>query len=260
MFIASATEKTRMRIRKNHGVSLVLATLMLLGLAACGEGSNSATVSSNDAATTSMVRINAANTSNGAMAQGSSTSANGAAPQAFVGVPFSFTPTGAVSKRGLTYTANGLPGWLKINSRTGTLSGTPAAPDAGQSSTVTITATRRVMRIRFSSKVLGPFVVAVATAPGDVTGTPAVPSGGAGSATVRWSIPASSTEAPVSGYRIYYGNAPSDLRMVADVKRADSGSHIISGLATGTWYFGIRAYSSEGIESELSNLGSKTIL
>ena len=35
--------------------------------------------------------------------------------------------------------------------------------------------------------------------------------------------------------------------------------YVVSNLASGTWYFGIAAYTTTGVESAMSNVGSKTI-
>jgi hypothetical protein len=35
---------------------------------------------------------------------------------------------------------------------------------------------------------------------------------------------------------------------------------MIEGLAQGTWYFAVKAYTAAGVESDLSNEASKTIL
>ena len=36
-------------------------------------------------------------------------------------------------------------------------------------------------------------------------------------------------------------------------------SYIATNLSSGTWYFGVTAYASDGSESALSNIGSKTV-
>ncbi len=36
-------------------------------------------------------------------------------------------------------------------------------------------------------------------------------------------------------------------------------SYTISNLSSGTWYFGIVAYTNSGLQSAMSNVGSKTI-
>lgn len=44
-----------------------------------------------------------------------------------------------------------------------------------------------------------------------------------------------------------------------DVANAGTTSYVISNLSAGTWYFGIIAYTNSGLESAMSNVGSKTI-
>jgi hypothetical protein len=36
-------------------------------------------------------------------------------------------------------------------------------------------------------------------------------------------------------------------------------TYTVTGLGQGTWYFGIAAYTNTGLQSALSNVGSKTI-
>jgi hypothetical protein len=36
-------------------------------------------------------------------------------------------------------------------------------------------------------------------------------------------------------------------------------SYVVSNLSPATWYFGVTAYASDGTESTLSNVGSKTV-
>jgi hypothetical protein len=44
-----------------------------------------------------------------------------------------------------------------------------------------------------------------------------------------------------------------------DVTNAGTTSYVISNLSAGTWYFGITAYTNTGLQSAMSNVGSKTI-
>jgi hypothetical protein len=36
-------------------------------------------------------------------------------------------------------------------------------------------------------------------------------------------------------------------------------AYVITNLSSGTWYFGVTAYTSSGVEGDMSNVGSKTI-
>lgn len=209
-----------------------VACVMSIGLSGCFDiGGSSKTVDS----TTSTLSVSGT-----------------ASQQAVAGTLYSFTPTQSGSGT-LTYTASGLPAWLKLDSGTGSLTGTPATGDVGSTSTVTLTATAQAAHGTFSS-MLGPFTITVvATATDNV----AAAGTGTGTATVRWSA---STDPDIVGYKVYYGTTPNDLSQVVSIAGASVASYVVKGLASGTWYFGLRSYTAASIESDLSNLGSKTIL
>lgn len=84
-----------------------------------------------------------------------------------------------------------------------------------------------------------------------------------GSATLSWEAPTLNTDgAPLSdltGYHIYYGDSPDTLTQSVSVAGAATVSYEITGLASGTWYFAVAADASDGTQSALSDVASKTI-
>src|SRR5215469_9411932 len=88
-------------------------------------------------------------------------------------------------------------------------------------------------------------------------------SGSAGSATLSWDAPTSNTNGTaltdLSGYRIYYGASEDDMVKTVQITNVGIQTYLIENLEAGTWYFAIRALSSEGTESPLSDVVSKTI-
>lgn len=84
-----------------------------------------------------------------------------------------------------------------------------------------------------------------------------------GSATLRWTAPTTNTNGSaltgLAGYHIYYGTSTGSMSNEIDVANAGATSYVISNLSAGTWYFAICAYTNVGLESALSNVGSKTI-
>jgi hypothetical protein len=84
----------------------------------------------------------------------------------------------------------------------------------------------------------------------------------AGTATLTWTAPTTNTDGtpvtPLSGYTIYYGTSPGALTQSVAVS-ASTTSYTVTGLAAGTWYFGMAADAADGTESAMSNVGSKTI-
>ena len=84
-----------------------------------------------------------------------------------------------------------------------------------------------------------------------------------GSATLAWQAPTSNTNgsalSDLAGYHIYYGTSAGSMTQTVNVPSASATSYVVGSLSTGTWYFGITAYTNTGLESALSNIGSKTI-
>jgi hypothetical protein len=85
---------------------------------------------------------------------------------------------------------------------------------------------------------------------------------GSGTATVSWQASTTTTAGAalndLAGYRIYYGLSASDLSQVVDAG-VDLQSYVIDNLGSGTWYFAVRAVTQLGVESDLSQIVSKTI-
>lgn len=81
-------------------------------------------------------------------------------------------------------------------------------------------------------------------------------------AMLTWTPPTQNTDGSaltdLAGYRIMYGPSVS-LGSKVDVPGAGVTSYTITGLTTGTWNFGILAYTTAGAESALSALVSKAI-
>ena len=80
---------------------------------------------------------------------------------------------------------------------------------------------------------------------------------------LTWSAPTENADGtPVTnlaGYRVYYGTSPGDLSQSIEVSGAATTTYMVENLAAGTYYFAIAAYNTSGVESEQSNVGSKTI-
>ncbi|MFA5074350.1 MAG: fibronectin type III domain-containing protein [Nitrospirota bacterium] len=77
-----------------------------------------------------------------------------------------------------------------------------------------------------------------------------------GIATLNWTAPSSSGD--ITGYKIYYGTTSGNYTNTADARLATS--YIFRNLARGyTYYFVVRAYNKDGVESNPSNEKSKTI-
>lgn len=86
---------------------------------------------------------------------------------------------------------------------------------------------------------------------------------GESSAKLTWTPPTQNTDGTtltnLGGYRILYGQAADQLTQTLAVANPGAASQTITGLATGTWYFGVRAFNTTGQESDTSALVSKTL-
>jgi len=84
-----------------------------------------------------------------------------------------------------------------------------------------------------------------------------------GSARLSWSAPTRNTDGSrltdLRGYVIEYGTRRDQLNERLDVRGEAVTSAVVEDLGPATWYFGVRAVSTAGIESRLSEVVSKTI-
>jgi hypothetical protein len=83
-------------------------------------------------------------------------------------------------------------------------------------------------------------------------------------ATLSWIPPTQNTDGSalsnLAGYRIHYGSSAGALTQTIQVADPAIVRYIISNLSPGSYYFAVRAYRSDGVESELSRVVTKTIL
>jgi hypothetical protein len=83
-----------------------------------------------------------------------------------------------------------------------------------------------------------------------------------GSAALSWAQPTEDTNGTalttLTGYTIYYGTSESSLTQSAAVSGQSTTSYTVTGLTAGTWYFAVAADASDGTQSAMSNIGSKT--
>ena len=90
-----------------------------------------------------------------------------------------------------------------------------------------------------------------------------VAAGTTGSATLDWTPTTTQTDGSaltnLAGYRIRYGNTAGSYPNLVTLSNPGLSSYVITGLASGTWYFIATAFDSAGIESDSTNAVSKTI-
>jgi len=167
------------------------------------------------------------------------------------GKSYAFQPTASITSGTATFSVSGLPAWASFNSSTGAVSGSPTASSVGITGTITISASDGS-----ATASLAPFKIQVTAAPAGTAPT-------TGAASLVWQAPTLGTNgAPVAdlaGYHIYYGTTPGALKSVIDVPGAATTEYEISNLSSGTYYFAVAAYNSQGVESAASNELSETI-
>jgi hypothetical protein len=169
-----------------------------------------------------------------------------------VGTQYSFTPTASDSDGGaMTFSIKNTPSWATFNASTGQLSGSPKDTDVGTTSNIVITAADGTATASLTA-----FSISV-------TGTAATTTPSTGTATVGWTAPTENSNGTaltnLAGFRIYYGTDSSSLSEMVQVSNASATGYTVTGLASGTWYFAVTSYTSDGAESERSAVSSKTI-
>ena len=98
---------------------------------------------------------------------------------------------------------------------------------------------------------------------GSTTNNPQNLPTGNGVATLSWEAPTTTTTGEtltnLAGYKIYYGVDENNLSESVSLNGVGLETYVIENLGAGTWYFAIKAVTSAGAESSLSNIVSKTI-
>ncbi|MDY6945213.1 MAG: putative Ig domain-containing protein [Pseudomonadota bacterium] len=145
----------------------------------------------------------------------------------------------------LTFSIQNAPSWATFNASTGRLSGTPSAANAGTYSNIVISVSDGARTVSLPS-----FAITVSQ-------------GTSGNATLSWTPPTQNTNGTaltnLAGYRVVYGRSSSNLDQTVQIANPGLATYTVTGLSSGTWYFAVKAYSTAGAESAVSNTGSKTI-
>jgi hypothetical protein len=97
------------------------------------------------------------------------------------------------------------------------------------------------------------------TAPPDAAAQSVSP----GTATLNWTSVSQNTNGTaltdLAGYKVYYGTSPNDLSAVAVLSDPSVTTYQATNLSTGTWYFAVAAYTTDGTEGLVSNVVAKTV-
>lgn len=108
----------------------------------------------------------------------------------------------------------------------------------------------------------GRYKITRTTAPVPPTPTP-TPTPANGTALLSWVAPTQFTDGSaltgLAGYKVYHGTSAAALTDVRTVAGASAMSYQFTGLASGTHYFAVSAYTTSGAESALSPVNSKAV-
>ena len=220
----------------------LLATIFLAG---CGDSTPDATTS--DASVPASTAGSATNTAGNATNASAPTISGSPTDTVVAGQSYSFVPTTTNPADGtLGYSISNKPAWATLNTVTGALTGTPSVADVGTYSNITISVSNGS-----ASASLAAFSINVTQ--------PAT-----NSASLSWAPPTQNTNGSaltdLAGYTVYYGTSSTDMTQSIELTNPSLTSYVVSDLPSGTYYFSIVAYSSDGTQSTQSNLGSKTII
>lgn len=145
----------------------------------------------------------------------------------------------------LTFSAINLPDWASLDPSNGRIIGQPDASDVGLYTGIQFSVSDGVNS--YASATYSIEVVATAT----------------GTATLSWLPPTEKTDGSplldLAGYNVYWGTVQNDLSNSARIDNPGVTSYVIDELTPATWYFAATAFDMSGVESDFSNLASKTI-
>ncbi len=84
-----------------------------------------------------------------------------------------------------------------------------------------------------------------------------------GSATLNWTPPTQNTDGSnlmdLAGYKIYYGTSPDSYLNQITINNPGVTTYVVDNLTPNTWYLVSTAFNSSGMESDVSNVATKTI-
>jgi len=166
---------------------------------------------------------------------------------ATTGKAYSFTPSAAdPDGQTLKFAITNKPAWAVFDTASGRLYGTPTSANLGTFSSIVISVTDGL-----ATSALSGFSIVVAN--------PAP----AGTATLSWLPPTQNVDGTpltnLAGYRVVYGQSSTNLTSSLDIPNPAITTAMIESLASGTWYFAIKAYTTDSIESSLSSLAQKMV-
>lgn len=82
-------------------------------------------------------------------------------------------------------------------------------------------------------------------------------------ALLAWTVPTQNTDGStltnLAGFRVQWGKSATVLDQAAQIPNPAATGYTVTGLTPAMWFFGVRAYTSQGAESSMSNTVNKVI-
>jgi Putative Ig domain len=163
------------------------------------------------------------------------------------GAAYAFTPKASdPGSSTLSFSIQNMPSWASFSIATGALTGTPASSNVGTFSNIVISVSNGTAKAALAS-----FSITVSAAP-TTNGT----------ATLSWTPPTNNTNGTtltnLAGFEINYGTSAGSLTQTLQIPNSVATNGTVSGLTSGTWYFAVVSYNTDGSSSALSSVVSKT--
>ena len=167
-------------------------------------------------------------------------------PEVKAGESYSFQPSASdPDGDALTFRIENRPPWAQFDPATGRLYGTPGDGDVGSHEGIRILVSDGQAEAGTPQFAVNVTQIAL------------------GSATLSWTPPTQNSDGStllnLAGYRIYYGQSPSQLTEQVVINSAGLSTYVIENLSPATWYFSMTAVNSSGVESERSSTVSKQV-
>jgi hypothetical protein len=164
---------------------------------------------------------------------------------AIAGQPYTFAPKAADAEGDkLTFSIQNKPSWALFNSTTGALTGTPAAAGSFKAIQISVSDGKATTALAAYNLTINPVKTA--------------------NVQVSWTAPTHSVDGQalsnLAGYRVLYGTSPDKLSQKLELPGASTTTVSVEELTSGTYYFAVKAYTSSGVESTLSDVAYKTIM
>jgi hypothetical protein len=215
--------------------------LTLSAISGCKGGGGSSDASTHSAA---------ASSANGLPANDAPTISGAAPSTAKPNAAYSFKPT-ASDPNGdtLSFQVENKPEWATFNTLTGELAGIPTLAQGRAFANIVITASDGK-----SSVALAPFTISLDSA---------APASSSGGVTLSWTAPTQNVDGSqltdLAGYTISFGTSKHALSRTVTVDNPTIDRYVFDTLPSGTYYFGVRAISASGVESELSAIVERVV-